>query len=138
MPLSYVLQTGDRVEILTNRGVNYGPSPTGSGWWLTRGAKQKIRHYFRQQERAGILDSAKRTLERALRRKHLSVAHYTGKKLEVAARKLISADSVDELYLALHAKRVTPKQVLLELLPEAPNRPYRRCRRPNAGPAAST
>ena len=120
VPLSYVLQTGDRVEILTNRGVNYGPSPDWLGMVVTRGAKQKIRHYFRQQERAGILDSAKRTLERALRRKHLSVAHYTGKKLEVAARKLISADSVDELYLALHAKRVTPKQILLELLPEAP------------------
>ncbi len=120
VPLSYTLQTGDRVEILTNRGAQYGPSPDWLGLVVTRGAKQKIRHYFRQQERDGILNGAKRTLERALRRKHLSVAHYTGKKLEVAARKLISADSVDELYLALHAKRITTKQILSELLPEAP------------------
>lgn len=120
VPLAYTLQTGDRVEILTNRGAHYGPSSDWLGMVVTRGAKQKIRHYFRQQEREGTLESARRTLERALRRKHLSVAHYTGKKLEVAARKLINADSVDELYLALHAKRVTPKQILLELLPEAP------------------
>jgi GTP diphosphokinase / guanosine-3',5'-bis(diphosphate) 3'-diphosphatase len=120
VPLSYTLQTGDRIEILTNRSAHYGPSPDWLGLVVTRGAKQKIRHYFRQQEREGILEGAKRTLERALRRKHLSVAHYTGKKLEVAARKLIGADSVDELYLALHAKRITTKQILAELLPEPP------------------
>ena len=120
VPLSYTLQTGDRVEILTNRGAQQGPSPDWLGMVVTRGAKQKIRQYFRQRERDGVLDGAKRTLERALRRKHLSVAHYTGKKLEVAARKLIHADSVDELYLALHAKRVTTKQIMLELIPEAP------------------
>lgn len=120
VPLSYRLQTGDRVEILTNRGAQAGPSPDWLGMVVTRGAKQKIRHYFRQQEREGTLEAAKRTLERALRRKHLSVAHYTGKRLEVAARKLLNAESVDELYLALHAKRITPKQILLELLPETP------------------
>ena len=120
VPLSYRLQTGDRVEILTNRGAQAGPSPDWLGTVVTRGAKQKIRHYFRQQEREGTLETAKRTLERALRRKHLSVAHYTGKRLEVAARKLLNAESVDELYLALHAKRITTKQILLELLPEAP------------------
>jgi guanosine-3',5'-bis(diphosphate) 3'-pyrophosphohydrolase len=120
VPLSYVLQTGDRVEILTNRNSQQGPSPDWLGQVVTRGAKQKIRHYFRQQERDGILASGKRTLERALRRKHLSVAHYTGKRLEVAARRLIGADSVDELYLALYAKRITSKQILSELLPEAP------------------
>ncbi len=123
VPLSYSLQTGDRVEILTNRSAQYGPSPDWLGMVVTRGAKQKIRHYFRQQEREGILDGAKRTLERALRRKHLSVAHYTGKRLEVAARKLINAESVDELYLALHAKRLTTKQILLELLPDMSPKP---------------
>ena len=120
VPLAYTLQTGDRVEILTNRGAQQGPSPDWLALVVTRGAKQKIRQYFRQRERDGVLEGAKKTLERALRRKHLSVAHYTGKKLEVAARKLIHADSVDELYLALHAKRVTTKQIMLELLPEAP------------------
>jgi guanosine-3',5'-bis(diphosphate) 3'-pyrophosphohydrolase len=123
VPLSYTLQTGDRIEILTNRSVQNGPSPDWLGMVVTRGAKQKIRHYFRQQEREGVLETARRTLERALRRKHLSVAHYTGKRLEVAARKLLNADSVDELYLALHAKRITTKQILLELLPEAAPKP---------------
>ncbi|ADI14138.1 RelA/SpoT family protein [Truepera radiovictrix] len=123
VPLSYALQTGDRVEILTNRGAQYGPSPDWLSIAVTRGAKQKIRHYFRQQEREGVLESAKRTLERALRRKNLSVAHYTGKKLEVAAKKLLNADSVDELYLALHAKRLTTKQILAELVPSTPKGP---------------
>jgi len=100
---------------------------------VTRGAKQKIRHYFRQRERDGVLEGAKRTLERALRRKNLSVAHYTGKRLEVAARKLIHADSVDELYLALHAKRVTTKQILTELLPEAPKPSPRTLPKPKRG-----
>lgn len=120
VPLSYQLQTGDRVEILTNRSSQYGPSIDWLNYTVTRGAKQKIRQYFRLQERAGQLESGKRMLERALRRKHLSLSQYTTKgKLEQAAKTLLHAESPDELYLALDAKRIGTRQVLEVLAPEA-------------------
>lgn len=118
VPLSYALKTGDRVEILTNRSPHYGPSVDWLGIVVTRSAKQKIRQYFRLKEREGVLESAKKTLERALRRKHLPVGKYTGKALEPVAKVLLGEDSVEELYLALHAKRLTTKQILQQLLPE--------------------
>jgi GTP diphosphokinase / guanosine-3',5'-bis(diphosphate) 3'-diphosphatase len=120
VPLSYQLQTGDRVEILTNRSSQYGPSIDWLNYTVTRGAKQKIRQYFRLQERAGQLENGKRMLERALRRKHLSLSQYTAKgKLEGAAKTLLHADSADELYLALDAKRLGTRQVLEVLAPDA-------------------
>jgi GTP diphosphokinase / guanosine-3',5'-bis(diphosphate) 3'-diphosphatase len=120
VPLSYQLQTGDRVEVLTNRSSQYGPSIDWLNFTVTRGAKQKIRQYFRLQERAGQLEAGKRMLERALRRKHLAVTQYTAKgKLEEVAKNLLHADSADELYLALNAKRLGTRQVLEMLAPEA-------------------
>lgn len=119
VPLSYALQTGDRVEILTNRSSQYGPSPDWLNIVVTRSAKQKIRHYFRQQERAGQLELGRKLLERALRRKQLPVSQLTTKgKLEFAARKLLDSDSVDDVLLALGNKRLTPKQIIEVLAPE--------------------
>ena len=117
--LNYQLQTGDRVEILTNRSAQYGPSIDWLNFTITRGAKQKIRQYFRLQERQDQLEAGKRTLERALRRKHLGIQQYMSKtKLEAVSKTLLKADSADDLFLAISAKRLPTKQVLEELAPE--------------------
>lgn len=118
--LSYALQTGDRVEVLTNRSQNYGPSPDWLQLATTRSARQKIRHWFRARERAGLLEAGRRTLERALRRRQLPVAASTTKaKLDAAARQLLKSDAGDDLLLALAAKRVTTKQAVEALVPSA-------------------
>lgn len=119
VPLNHELATGDRVEILTNRSSQYGPSQDWLNVVVTRGAKQKIRHYFRAQERQVQLENGKRLLERALRRRNLPVAQLTTRaKLEDAAKKIIHADSVDELLLAIDAQRVSPKHVVETLVPD--------------------
>ncbi len=119
VPLNYELKTGDRVEILTNRSTQYGPSNDWLNLAVTRSAKQKIRHYFRQQERQEQLDNGKRMLERALRRKSLAVAANTTKhKLESVSQQLLHAETVDDLYLALDSKRLMPRQVVEALVPE--------------------
>jgi GTP pyrophosphokinase len=132
VPLSYPLRTGDRIEILTNRSASYGP---GSDWLavaVTRGAKQKIRQFFRQQDRQGKLDAGRKTLERALRRKHLPVSQHLGnrRRLEEAARALLKSDSVDELLLSVAARRVSAKQVIEFLAPQT--------REPVSRPAPTT
>ncbi|HZJ09918.1 MAG TPA: bifunctional (p)ppGpp synthetase/guanosine-3',5'-bis(diphosphate) 3'-pyrophosphohydrolase [Trueperaceae bacterium] len=118
VPLSHALSTGDRVEILTNRSSQYGPSRDWVSTVVTRGAKQKIRHYFRLQERQEQLEGGKRMLERALRRRSLPVApNMTRAKLEEAAEKLINAETADDLYLALDAQRLAAKTVVETLVP---------------------
>ena len=119
VPLSYELKTGDRVEVLTNRSAQYGPSSDWMKLAVTRSAKQKIRHYFRLEARQGQLESGKRSLERALRRKQLPLGQYMTKgKLEHAAKKILHSDSVDDLYLALSSRRLSNKQVLEVLAPQ--------------------
>ena len=123
VPLTYRLQTGDRVEVLTNRSTQYGPSSDWVNIAVTRGAKQKIRHYFRQQEKQDHLEGGKRSLERALRRKQLPISQVATKsKLEFAAQKLVHSESADDLYLAIASKRLTPKQVIEVLAPESVKR----------------
>ena len=119
VPLSHPLNTGDRVEILTNRSSQYGPSKDWLNIVTTRGAKQKIRHYFRLQERQLQLEAGKRSLERGLRRRSLPVAkNMTKAKLEPVAKKLLNTDSIDDLYLALDSGRITPKAIVNILAPE--------------------
>jgi GTP pyrophosphokinase len=119
VPLNYQLQTGDRVEILTNRSSQYSPNIDWLNFTVTRGAKQKIRQYFRLQERQGQLEAGKRSLERALRRKHLGISQYMNKhKLEAVAKTLLNSDSSEDLFLAISAKRLPTKQVIEELAPE--------------------
>ena len=130
VPLSYALQTGDRVEVLTNRSSRFGPSPDWLNVAVTRSAKQKIRHYFRQNQKEQDLETGRRTLERALRRRQLPVAQHTVRaKLEKAARDLIHAETPDDLYLAIAAKRLQPRQVVEALVPE-----IRRDRKPSPRP----
>jgi GTP diphosphokinase / guanosine-3',5'-bis(diphosphate) 3'-diphosphatase len=104
---------------LTNRSSQYSPSIDWLNFTVTRGAKQKIRQYFRLQERQEQLEAGKRTLERALRRKHLATSQYMHKsKLESAAKTLLHSDSAEDLFLAISSKRLPTKQVIEELAPE--------------------
>jgi GTP pyrophosphokinase len=127
--LGHELTTGDRVEILTNRSSHYGPSQDWLNLAVTRSAKQKIRHWFRAQERTEKLESGKRMLERALRRKQLPVKKLTTKgMLQKAAMQVMGSDNVDDLYLGLASRRVHARQAVEALAPETaqdrePSRP---------------
>ncbi len=119
VPLSYALQTGDRVEVLTNRSQSYGPSSDWLNLVTTRSARQKIRHWFRAQERAGMLESGRKTLERALRRRQLPIgASLTKAKLDAVAKTLLKADAGDEVLLALASRRLQVKSVIDALVPD--------------------
>src|SRR5690554_5136737 len=119
VPLSHALATGDRVEVLTNRSSQYGPSQDWLNIVVTRGARQKIKHHFRMQARSEQLESGRRSLERALRRRSLPVAKLTTKaKLEEVTKQLLNMDSSDDLFLAIDSQRLSPKHVVEALVPE--------------------
>lgn len=119
VPLSHALATGDRVEVLTNRSSQYGPSQDWLNITVTRGARQKIKHHFRMQARSEQLESGRRSLERALRRRSLPVAKLTTKaKLEEVTKQLLHADSQDDLFLSIESGRLSPKHVVEALVPE--------------------
>ncbi len=84
VPLNYILRTGEQVEILTR------PDREPSRDWLmhslgyihTARARDKLRHWFRQQDRSKNIDAGRSLLTRELRRldlhpKSIDLADYT-------------------------------------------------------------
>ncbi|UBV44021.1 bifunctional (p)ppGpp synthetase/guanosine-3',5'-bis(diphosphate) 3'-pyrophosphohydrolase [Deinococcus taeanensis] len=110
VPLSHKLGNGDMVEIVTSK--NGHPSKDWLNFTVTRSARSKIRHHFRQQERSEALQHGHDLLERYLRKRQLAVRQLMRTKLlEDAALKLLGSRNPDDLYLALHAGKLTPSSV---------------------------
>ncbi|MEF2278758.1 bifunctional (p)ppGpp synthetase/guanosine-3',5'-bis(diphosphate) 3'-pyrophosphohydrolase [Deinococcus sp. YIM 134068] len=110
VPLSYKLGNGDMVEIVTSK--NGHPSKDWLNFTVTRSARAKIRHHFRQQERAEALQHGHDLLERYLRKRQLPVRQLMRTKLlEDATSKLVGTRNPDDLYLALNAGKLTPSVV---------------------------
>ncbi len=128
VPLEYSLKTGDQVEIITAK--NGGPSRdwlnTNEGLVHTAGARQKIRQYFRAQQRDESIASGREIVERELKRlgvdrKVADVADLYGLQLDdfLAAVGFgdINARSVGQRVLELEPK---PEEVKLPSSSRAP------------------
>ncbi len=135
VPLSYQLQNGDRVEIVTNK--NSKPSRDWLNFATTRSARSKIRHHFRLRERSEALQHGHDLLERYLRKRQLAVRQLMRTKLlEDATEKLVGSRNPDDLYLALHAGKLNTSTVAKMLAPqlEQEQRPAVTTHKPAAEP----
>ena len=118
VPLGTKLNNGDMVEIIASR-TSGGPSKDWLNFTVTRGARGKIRHFFRQRERQEALQSGHDALERYLRKRQLPVRQLMRTKLlEDVSDKLLSSRNPDDLYFALHAGKLTCGAVARALAPE--------------------
>jgi guanosine-3',5'-bis(diphosphate) 3'-pyrophosphohydrolase len=76
VPLTYQLKTGDTVEIITAKG-DKGPSRdwlnSDLGYLHTSHAKEKVRQWFRKQERGENIARGKEILDKELRRLGISI-----------------------------------------------------------------
>lgn len=70
VPLTYTLKTGEQVEILTKKGrsPNRDWLVSSLGYIKTQRAREKLRHWFRQQDRSQNLESGKEILNKELSR----------------------------------------------------------------------
>ena len=122
VPFSYELENADMVEIITAK--NASPSKDWLAYARTRSARQKIRHFFRAQEREEELEKGRRALERYFKRRGLPFPRES--ELERAAAALAGHPAPEDLFLALAHGRVTPQQVARFLRPRpepAPKKP---------------
>ena len=112
VPLSYELKNGDIVEIMSAKGAK-GPSRDWLnphlGYTKTSHAREKIRQWFKKQERADNIERGRELLEKELR--HLGVK--LSKREELA--KLFNYDSLDDFLAALGYGGVTRHQIALKL-----------------------
>ncbi len=131
VPLDHALKTGDRIEILTHKV----PHPSRDwmnpsfGYLKTNSARQKVRHWFREQGRDKAVAEGKELVDKELGR--LGLAYAT---LEEIAE-LLKYTSVEELYAhvgfgdrssqsvasaALHVEREKAPQEDPQLPPSVP------------------
>jgi guanosine-3',5'-bis(diphosphate) 3'-pyrophosphohydrolase len=97
VPLTYSLQNGDTVEILaTKKGK--GPSRDwlnpALGYVNTSHAREKVRQWFRKQERSDNIQRGQELLEKELRRLGISIS-------EEELADLFKRDSVEDFFAAI-------------------------------------
>ncbi|HHY60157.1 MAG TPA: bifunctional (p)ppGpp synthetase/guanosine-3',5'-bis(diphosphate) 3'-pyrophosphohydrolase [Clostridia bacterium] len=112
VPLDYELKTGDIVEILTSK--TGAPSRDWLNIVKTSQAKNKIRQWFRKEEREENVSKGRELLEKEARKQGLTEEDYRLTYLAEVAKKL-NFQGVEELYLAINDGVITVPQVLMKL-----------------------
>jgi len=114
MPLDYKLKNGDIVEIVTTKSA-HGPSRDWLNIVTTTHAKEKIRQWFKRQQRDENIVHGKATLDRELRRLARTSLD------RIAADRLAEIvdhyhfGSIDDFYAAIGYGAVSPQQVVTRL-----------------------
>jgi len=115
VPLSYELQNGEQVEILTSKAPR-GPSldwlNPNLGYVRTSHAREKVRQWFRRQERTENIQQGREILEKEFRRLGVSL----GRQGEMA--RLLKYDSLDDFLAAVGSGSITTHQVAAKLVAE--------------------
>jgi GTP pyrophosphokinase len=112
VPLRYVLQNGDQVEIMTSRGGT--PSPQWERFVVTGKARARIRRWVQSQQRQQHLDAGRAALAKAFRQDGLDGSE---KVLEPVLKGLKQA-SLADLYAAVGNGNLTPREVVTAAYPE--------------------
>ncbi len=121
VPFTYLLQSGDQIEVLTGKEPN--PSRDwmhpGLGYVHSSRARATIHSYFKKQDRDKNLAAGKELLERELQRAHLP------QKVPNEAYEKFNLQTVDDLYTAVGAGDVRVIQVInfIHHLQEPPPEP---------------
>ncbi|MDE3101598.1 MAG: bifunctional (p)ppGpp synthetase/guanosine-3',5'-bis(diphosphate) 3'-pyrophosphohydrolase [Chloroflexota bacterium] len=114
VPLDHKLASGDIVEIITSRAAR-GPSRDWLQIVRTPGAREKIRQWFKRQQREENVAHGKELLDRELRRiTKRSLPDIAAPDLLTAANEL-NVHDVDSLFAALGYGAVSAAQVVARL-----------------------
>lgn len=116
VPLRYQLRNGNIIEIVTS------PKQHPSKDWLdfvkTSKAKNKIRHWIKQEEKDQGLSLGRSILEKALQKEHITLSHiFKSKQIKAIAEEL-SFQSAEELVAQIGFGKVSARQVVSRLKPK--------------------
>jgi GTP pyrophosphokinase len=114
VPLDYRLKNGDIVEIVTTKG-EHGPSRDWLNVVRTSHAKEKIRQWFKRQERDENIAHGKEALERELRRLARTTLGAVGQDRILEIARNYNFDSLDDFYAAVGYGAVGAQQVVTRL-----------------------
>ncbi|MFQ3623688.1 MAG: RelA/SpoT AH/RIS domain-containing protein, partial [Acetobacteraceae bacterium] len=117
MPLRTELANGDQVEIVTARG--HTPNPEWERFVVSGKARARIRRFVHAQARAKTVEAGRAMLVKAFRQEGVEGSE---KVLEGVLKPLKQA-SVEDLYAAVGAGTIGPREVVFAAYPELRPRP---------------
>jgi GTP pyrophosphokinase len=108
VPLTYSLQTGERVEILINKEGEPKRDwlQNSQGYLRTSRARAKVQHWFRAQAVEDNIDAGRHLLEREFKRLALTSIDYK------RVVKKVQLNTVDDMYAAVGSGDLSAAQVL--------------------------
>jgi GTP pyrophosphokinase len=114
VPLDYKLQNGDIVEIVTTKG-EHGPSRDWINIVRTSHARDKIRQWFKRQERDENITHGRESLERELRRLARTSLGAVGQDRILEIARGYKFDNLDDFYAAVGYGAIGAQQVVTRL-----------------------
>ncbi len=99
VPLDYNLKTGDIVEVLTTKGT--GPSRDWISLVQTSQAKNRIRQWFRKDQREENIIKGRELLEKECKKQGLPTGDVLKNTYLLEAAKRFAIQTVDDLYVAV-------------------------------------
>ena len=112
VPFNYQLKNGDVVEIMSAKGAK-GPShdwlSPHLGYIKTSHAREKIRQWFKKQERTENIERGREILEKEMRHLGIKLSEREG------LAKLFGYDNLDDFLVAIGYGGITTRQIVLKL-----------------------
>jgi GTP diphosphokinase / guanosine-3',5'-bis(diphosphate) 3'-diphosphatase len=114
VPLDYRLKNGDIVEIVTTKG-EHGPSRDWMNVVRTSHAREKIRQWFKRQERDENIAHGRESLDRELRRLARTSLGAVGADRILEIARAYKYENLDDFYAAVGYGAIGAQQVVTRL-----------------------
>src|SRR6202046_4138038 len=115
VPLSYVLRSGDIVEVLTSKRER-GPSRDWLALVKTTRARNKIKAWFKAESRKDTEHTGRELLQDPLRKQGLPAQKLVGSPLLADVIREMGFRKGDDFYIALGAAKISPKTVVNKVM----------------------
>ena len=115
MPLSYVLRSGDIVEVLTSKRER-GPSRDWLALVKTTRARNKIKAWFKAESRRDTEHTGRELLQEHLRKQGLPAQKLVGSPLLADVIREMGFRKGDDFYIALGGAKISPKVVVNKVM----------------------
>jgi guanosine-3',5'-bis(diphosphate) 3'-pyrophosphohydrolase len=114
VPLDYRLKNGDIVEIVTTKS-GHGPSRDWLNVVRTQHAREKIRQWFKRQERDENIVHGRESLDRELRRLARTSSAAIGQEKLIEVAHQYNHDSLDDFLAAIGYGAISAQSVVMRL-----------------------
>jgi guanosine-3',5'-bis(diphosphate) 3'-pyrophosphohydrolase len=114
VPLDYRLKNGDIVEVVTTKA-SHGPSRDWMNVVRTSHAREKIRQWFKRQERDENIVQGREALDRELRRLARTSTAAVGQERLLEVARQFNHDSLDDFYAAVGYGAIGAQSVVMRL-----------------------